>query len=317
MFLSIVWALVGLGLLLLGAEWLVRGSSRLARHLGVSGLVTGLTVVAIGTSAPELATSMIGAFQGRGDIALGNAVGSNIVNIGLVLGLTALLMPIRVAETMNGRLIPFLLIVSAIALVFSRTGFVISRGEGLVLIVLFAAYMWYTIISARRRSASVVESSEPDRLEGAGAILKNVALVVVGLAFLGVGADLFVRGASDFARLAGLSEAVIGVTVIAVGTSLPELTASVVAARNRMTNMAVGNILGSNVFNTLLIIGAPGALFPFSVSAPLVNTSIPVMLGFTVLLMIFAFTDRTVSRREGIFLALVTASYIGALIRFS
>lgn len=323
----ILLAPVGLALLLAGADWLVRGASRLARHFGVSPLVTGLTIIAIGTSAPELAASLISAYQGLGDIALGNPVGSNIANIGLILGLTALLVPIRVAKTLNTRLIPFLLMVSIVVFLLSRTGFAVSRSEGLILLVLITLFLVYTIRTARQRTGAETasesqEASEATTADSAsstvkGFLPKNIMLIIVGLIFLGGGAQLFIRGAVEFARVAGISEAVIGLTVVALGTSLPELAASVLAARKRLPSMAVGNIVGSNIFNILFIVGAPAALFPFAVSPSLVNISIPVMLGFTVLLMVFAFSKRTVSRAEGGFLVMLMVLYFGALLRFS
>ncbi|MDP3050244.1 MAG: calcium/sodium antiporter [Eubacteriales bacterium] len=328
MLVTILLASVGLALLLGGAEWLVRGASRLARYFGVSPLVTGLTVVAIGTSAPELAASLISAFQGFGDIALGNVVGSNIVNIGLILGLTALWVPIRVVDTLNTRLIPFLLTVSTVLFLFSWTGFILSRTEGLALLFLLILFLAYTIRTARSKTGTETasETKHPtdaqaktgvQRSQIKGFLPINVALILVGLVLLGGGANLFIRGAVEFARLVGISEAVIGVTVVALGTSLPELAASISAVRKRLPSMAVGNIVGSNIFNTLFIVGTPAALFPFAVSPSLVSISIPVMLGFTILLMVYCLTKRTVSRAEGGFLLLLVVLYFSSLLRFS
>lgn len=313
----------GLALLFFGAQWLLRGSMYLAAHFGISPLIAGLTIVAFGTSAPELATSLISAYYGRGDIAMGNVVGSNIVNIGLILGLTALFVPVKVSTSLNSRYIPFLIIASLVLVWFSRS-LVFSRLEGLVFLLLFAAFLWYIVKAARSEEegegltggteSAAEEQPRAERISPKLAL--NTLLIGTGLVMLGLGADLFVRGAVDIARVAGLSEAVIGVTIVALGTSLPELAASVLAAHRRLSGVALGNIVGSNLFNTLAIIGIPASIFPFTISSAISNVSIPVMLGFTVVLMVFALTNRMVSRWEGGFLLLITALYWAALLIF-
>lgn len=309
----------GLVLLFFGAQWLLRGSLHLAGHFGVSPLITGLTIVAFGTSAPELATSMISAYYGRGDIALGNVVGSNIVNIGLILGLTALFVPVTVSSSLNNRYIPFLIGASLVLVWFSRS-LAFSRLEGLVFLVLFLVFCWYAVKKARseegEESTGGAElAAEELQTEGKGPQLAlNTLLIVAGLVMLGFGADLFVRGAVDIARVVGLSEAVIGVTIVALGTSLPELAASVLAIARKLPGVALGNIVGSNIFNTLAIIGLSASIFPFAISPSLANVAIPVMLGFTFLLLVFTLTHRVVSRLEGVFLLLLTALYFGALL---
>lgn len=310
---------IGLALLLAGAEWLVRGSSRLALALGVSPLIIGLTVVAFGTSAPELATSMFAAYHGRGDIALGNVVGSNIANIGLVLGLAGLLGPIRVRNSLNDRLIPFLLIIT-ILLWFFGWSLDFSRIEGLVFVGLFAVYIWYCLkvsvlrTGGRRDSGPLPPGGEADVPKAEGPVWRQVLLVTVGLVMLGAGAEMLVRGAVEFALLVGISEAVVGVTVIALGTSLPELTAAVFAAARKMPSLALGNIVGSNIFNILAITGLSASAFPFAVSPALVHFSVPVMLVFTVFLMIICYTRRTVRRGEALLALLLTALYAAALL---
>jgi|Deesub1362A_J573_1020465.scaffolds.fasta_scaffold00120_57 cation:H+ antiporter len=329
MFTIILSLAIGLALLLVGAEWLVRGSSRLAIFLGISPLVIGLTVVAFGTSAPELATSLISAYHGRGDVALGNVIGSNIVNIGLVLGLAGLLMPIRVDDTLNTRMIPFLLVISVVLLLFGRS-LEISRLEGLTFLGLFVLFIWYSLRSARLgiglRATSGPQkdpgavAARPDNTEipaGKVPLLKAALLVVTGLILLGSGAQLFVRSAVEFAHRVGLSEAVVGVTIVALGTSLPELVASVVAAYRRLPSLAIGNIVGSNVFNILAIAGTTASVFPFAISPALVNFSLPVMLGFTGLLMLFCFSRGRVNRLEAGVLVLCTVLYAVALLRLS
>jgi len=315
----------GLALLLGGAYWLVRGSSRLAFYLGVSPLIIGLTVVAFGTSAPELATSTFAAYHGRGDIALGNVIGSNIVNIGLVLGLAGLFRPVQVETTLNARLIPFLLLISLALWVFAL-GLEISRFHGLALLALFGLYVWYCLRAARpapgelrRRTArgTAPRSDTGAGLAEGGSLAGNVFLIVAGLVMLGAGAEFLVRGAVEFAERVGISEAVVGMTVVAVGTSLPEPVASIVAAAKRHPSMALGNIVGSNIFNILVIIGVAATAFPFAVSPSLVNFSLPVMIGFTVLLLVICFTRKKVSRAEAALSLLAVAVYTAALLRFS
>lgn len=323
----IIFLLIGAGLALLlgGAHWLVRGGSRLAFYLGVSPLVIGLTVVAFGTSAPELVTSTFAAFHGRGDIALGNVIGSNIANIGLVLGLAGLFIPIRVETTLNTRLIPFLLLISLALWVFAL-GLEISRFHGLALLALFGLYIWYCLRAARpapgelsRRAArSPAPESEPGvGTAEAGSLAGNVFLIVAGLVILGAGAELLVRGAVELAARVGISEAVVGVTVVALGTSLPELAASVMAAAKRVPSMALGNIVGSNIFNVLAITGTAAVAFPFTVSPALVGFSLPAMVGFTVLLMVICFTRKRVSRAEAALSLFLVAAFTAALLRFS
>jgi cation:H+ antiporter len=328
MLIAMLLLVAGLAVLLVGAEWLVRGSSRLAFYLGISPLIIGLTVVSFGTSAPELATCLFSAHHGRGDIALGNIIGSNIANIGLILGLAGLLTPIRVDDALNTRLLPFLLVVSAVLFWFSRS-LEISRIEGLVLLALFVLYIWYCLKAARLgtrspkvsagltdREPATTRGDEEKPADGGSSLFKNISLVIIGLIMLGVGAELLIRGAVEFALLVGISEAVAGVTVVALGTSLPELVASVLAAVRKMPGMALGNIVGSNIFNVLAIAGTSASVFPFAVSAGLVNTSMPVMMGFTVLLLVFCFSRGTVSRLEGGVLVLCTALYVAGLLYF-
>lgn len=308
----------GLALLIFGAQWLLRGSMHLAGHFRISPLIVGLTIVAFGTSAPELATSLISAYYGRGDIALGNVVGSNIVNIGLILGLTALFVPVKVSNSLNSRYIPFLIVASLVLVWFSRS-LAFSRPEGLVFLVLFLVFFWYAVKKAKSEESTGGAELAAEELQTAGKgpqLALNTLLIVAGLVMLGFGADLFVRGAVDIARVVGLSEAVIGVTIVALGTSLPELAASVLAAVRKMPGVALGNIVGSNLFNTLAVIGIPASLVPYTFSSPIANVSIPVMLGFTVVLMVFALTHRMVSRWEGAFLLLITALYWSALLIF-
>lgn len=320
MLINLVFLVGGLGMLFYGAQWLLRGSMRLANFFGISPLIAGLTIVAFGTSAPELATSMISAYHGRGDIALGNVVGSNIVNIGLILGLTALFVPVRVSSALNNRYIP-MLIGSSLILVWFSQSLDLSRVEGLIFLGLFGLFMWYAIVTAKPAKESegdgATKSGPGSSPKGKSWLAVNFVLIGAGLALLGFGADFFVRGAVEIARLAGISEAIIGVTVVALGTSLPELAASVLAAAKRMPGVALGNIVGSNLFNTLLIAGVPAAFFPYAISPAIVQVSIPVMLGFTVLLMLFALTNRQVSRREGFLLLLATGLYWAGLLIFT
>lgn len=323
---DIALIIIGLALLLAGGTWIVRGGSDLALLFGVSPLIIGLTVVAFGTSAPELATSALSAYHGRGDIALGNVVGSNVLNIGLVLGLTALFRPVRVNDPANTKFVLFLLAVSVLLFVLSYP-LVISRVSGFILLAFLALFIWFTVRSARSGEDALPElpTGQVPGKTGARAgvlsdnrmLVKKVFLVIGGLVLLLGGGELLVRGAVTFAARLGLSEAAVGVTVVAVGTSLPELVVSVLAAIRKVSGLALGNIIGSNIFNIVAILGVSASLFPFTVSPVMTNVSIPVMLVFTAVLVCYCLTRWTISRAGGAILVLSTVLYGTFLIYFS
>ena len=310
MVLSIITIVLSLVILSLGAEGLVRGSSSLALKLGLSPLMVGLTVVAFGTSSPELVVSLRAALSNQGDLAIGNAVGSNIFNIGIILGLTALMCPLPVKLKVIKWDLPIMLVV-ALALPFLMLeGNQLNRAEGLLLVAGLIGYMYLTYYLARREKK---ELWEQEFTEGVPKTSRHWAsdllFIVGGLALLGVGSQLLVNSGIDLARMLGVSEAVIGLTIIASGTSMPELATSVVAAIRREPDIAIGNIVGSNIFNILAILGISSAFKPLVANG--INTvDLAVMAFLTLLLMPLARTGSSLSRAEGGLLLLCYAGYV-------
>lgn len=300
----------GLVLLLLAGELLVRGSVRVALRLGVSPLMIGLTVVGFGTSMPELVTSLQAALAGAPGIAIGNIVGSNIANILLILGIAALVSPIpcpvRSVVRDGG-----LMLAAALALLAMTASGTLGRLDGALLILGLAGYLTLVWSQERRHPAvgapdAAAVTPKPGRL----AISREIGLVLAGLAGLVAGGRLLVDGAVSLAETAGVSDAVIGLTVVAVGTSLPELATSFVAALRRQSDIAYGNIVGSNIFNVLGIAGVTALTQPIAVPAAIISFDIPVMIGVTVLMTVFAVTGTRFSRAEGALLLCGYAAYL-------
>lgn len=263
MFLSVISFIVGIVLVILGADWLTKGASGIARRFGVSELVIGLTIVAIGTSLPELVISVGSAVKGSPGIALGNVIGSNIFNGLLILGVTALIAPIRFNSRMLTREIPFnllasvvLILVSGSMLVGGGKGEFVTRYSGLLLLCFLAVFVRYTF--------SIPNDDDVEALEKPMSIGKVLLFILLGLAGLIFGGNIFVNGATELARVAGLSEAVIGITIVSAGSSLPELAVSVNAARKGNVGIALGNVLGSNILNIFLILGCSATITPIS-----------------------------------------------------
>jgi len=310
-----IWALGGLGLLLLfaGGEVLVRGASALALKLGLSPLVVGLTVVAFGTSMPELVVSVDAALAGVPDIAVGNVVGSNIANITLILGLAMLVGPAAV-KARTVRVDAPLVVASVLLLVVMLWDGVVGRVEGAGLVAGLVVFTGVTLTQGRRESAEVREEfAEGIPTTGLGT-LASLALVLAGLGALVAGGGLFLDTAVAFARAVGMSEAVIGLTVVAVGTSLPELVTSVVAAVRGQGDIAVGNVLGSNLFNVLGILGVTALILPLEpggITAP----TLGVLVATSVAVAVAASTARRVTRIEGAALLLAYAVYVTWLVR--
>jgi cation:H+ antiporter len=305
---------VGLGLLYFGAEWFVKGAAGLAHTLGVRPLVVGLTVVAYGTSLPEFVVSTLAAYGGRSGIALGNVIGSNVANLGLILGTTALFRPVWVGGGLIRREIPVLLL-STSFLPFVMWRGSVSRLEG-VLLLLGAAL--FTYLAARpgvpdaMGTAAVVE--EAATAAGAPAVtgrLSLILLILIGLGLLLSGGKLFVDGASYLALAVGMSERTVGLTVVAIGTSLPELAASLMAAWRGHADIAVGNVVGSNIFNVLFVLGGAAALHPIAVTPGHVPRDVWHLLGLTLVAALLLRKQRIIGRLEG---ALLAASYVAFLV---
>ena len=306
MVLDVLYIIIGVTLVLVGADRLTEGASSLARRFGVPEIVIGLTIVACGTSMPEFFVSLMSALNGTPDMAVGNVVGSNIMNTMLIVGCAAMVAPMVISPSTVKKDIPFS-VGASILLVLLAIDSVIGRIDGIVLLVGFAVFMAYTLWQAKREKT---ESADTVRQQNPWLSVLYIALGLAGLVF---GSNLFVDSASSVATSLGVSESVIGLTIVAGGTSLPELATSVVAARKGQSAIAIGNVIGSNVFNILLILGATAAINPLQMEG-ITLVDIGVMLGSIVLVWLFSFTRYTVERWEGALLVLGFLSYLGWLL---
>ena len=283
--------LLSLGFLLLvkGADWFVDGASGIATKLRIPQLVIGLTIVAMGTSAPEAAVSISAALKGNADITIGNIVGSNILNILIILGLASALIPIAVAKSTLRVDIPFMFLITGILLVLGWDG-TIGLVDGLIMLVLFAGYLAYLFISSKNNPVEEPAKALP--------LWKALALTAIGLSLIILGADVAVDAATALARIFGMSERFIGLTIVALGTSLPELFTSVSAARKGNADIAIGNIVGSNIFNILFIVGLSALIVPVPFADPFrIDTVIAILAG--IVLLVFALPKRKLLRRHG------------------
>ncbi len=311
-----IWAVIkllaGFILLFFGGDWLVDGGVALARRFRISPLVIGMTIVAFGTSAPELLVSLISAIKGSAGIAIGNVVGSNIANIGLILGLTALICPI---ETDNSKVIrhgSIMIAASLLLMVFAlKSG--ITRIEGLTL---FAGIILFTTISVRKGRTQPQEA-DIDSQEGKSmTVLAAIGLIVLSCAMLAFGADILVDGATTIASAIGVSDKVIGLTIVALGTSLPELAASVAAAFKKQMDISIGNIIGSNIFNILCVLGVSTSIKPISLEFRDYANDFIWMMGFSVFIIIFTTMRKKkgrLGRTAGILFLLAYAVYAWSL----
>ncbi len=320
-----VYLLFVLGLVMLvgGADLLVRGARRLALSAGLSPLVVGLTVVAFGTSAPELAVSVQAALSGNGDIAVANVLGSNISNVLLILGLSAAIMPLIVSRKLILIEIPLMITVSLIAWGLVMDG-ILGFGDGLVLFAGIIAYTVFAVVQSRRESRAVKEShrrgfveavpGKTGSIKGGRRLALDVLFIGAGLVILVLGADWLVGAAITLARMFGVNEAFVGLTIVAVGTSLPELATSVLASLKGERDIAVGNIIGSNLFNLLAVLGLSGMLAPggIAVAGSMVWVDFPIMLAVAVACLPVLFTGHLIARWEGV----VFLVYYGAYVAF-
>ena len=310
-------------MLYFGAEWLVGGSSRLALSLKIPQLVVGLTVVAYGTSAPEIIVGIQAAYGGHGDVALGNVIGSNIANLGLILGVATLVKPARVDGALRRRELPVLL-ASTLALPVVLADGRVGRLEAAFLVLAAIAYTVWTVRSARS-PAEVHEATVQATLTAEAADLggapsgtasraREVAIAGAGLLVLLVGGHLFVSGATGLARAWGMSERVLGLTIVAVGTSLPELATSVIAALRGHSDIAVGNVVGSNIFNALLCLGTAGLVGTIQAQPTALLVDLGVLTAMTALGIVFMRTARTFHRGEGAVLLAGYGAFVGYLV---
>lgn len=309
-----VMALLLIGGLILsyGASLFVSSSSHFARRLGISPVIIGLTVVAFGTSAPELAVNVLAVIQGNSDIAMGNVVGSNIFNVAFILGICALLRPLAVSAQLIRIDIPVMVVSSLLLFLFARD-FSIDRTEGLVLLL---GIILYNVLQVRLAIKGKNADSEFEKeFSVKGNPLKDTGLLLMGLGGLILGAKLFVDGAVDGARLLGLSETLIGLTIIAAGTSLPEVATSVAATMKGERDIAIGNVVGSNIFNILGVIGISGSLGKsLSVNPHIANVDLPMMVGFAFLCLPFSYRHKELKRSVGAIFFMGWLAYTAYLI---
>ncbi len=309
---AVVFFIAGLGLLVLGAEALVRGASRLAAALGIPPLIIGLTIVAFGTSAPELAVGLHAAVSAQAGIAVGNVVGSNIFNILFILGLSALVAPLTVSQRLIRLEVPLLVVLSVAVLLLGRDGR-LGRADGLLLTAGLAAYIGFLMVHGRRARPDPEPAAEAARR---GGWIKNTAFVLAGLGLLILGSRWLVDAAVVLARRLGVGELTIGLTVVAAGTSLPELVTSVVASFRGERDIAVGNVIGSNLFNLMGVLGLSGLAAPdgIAVSSAALGFDLPIMAAAAVVCLPVFFTGGIISRGEGLALLAYYAAYTAYLL---
>lgn len=327
MLLNALWILVGVVLVLWGADRLTEGAVAVAERLRVPQIVIGLTIVALGTSMPELCVSVVSALKGTPDLAVGNVVGSNIFNALLIVGVAALVAPMTILRSTVFKDVPCALVASVVLLMMCQNDWVITRLDGAILFVFFLVFMQLTIKGATSaqpvaqpvqgeptqgqtaQEAAADEASAKQPMKGWLAGL----WMVVGLAALIGGSNLFVGGATEVARALNVSDAVIGLTIVAGGTSLPELATSVVAAKKGNSGIAIGNVLGSNVLNILFILGLTGMISPMHIEG-ITNVDLYMMLVSTIMIWFFSFTKYTIERWEGAVLVLTFGGYMWYLL---
>ena len=307
-FLQLLLLVVGFVLLVKGADWFVEGSSGVADRFGIPQLVIGLTIVAMGTSAPEAAVSITAALRGNAEITVGNIWGSNILNVLIVLGLASAITAIRVSKTTVKYELPLMLVISALLVVMGYTGNAISFVEGIVLWIFFIGYLAYMFVMCKK---GLMEAEEIE--ETSAPMWKLILQGVVGLGLVVWGSDLTVGAATELAEIFGMSERFIGLTVVALGTSLPELFTSVIAAKKGKADIAIGNIVGSNIFNILFVVGTSALIIPVNFASNfIIDGLISVFAG--VLLWVFVFRKRKLRRWQGGLMLVCYAAYFAYLV---
>lgn len=319
MVIAILALIVGLALLVWSANRFVEGSASTARHFGMPPLLIGMVIVGFGTSAPEMVVSALAALEGSSGIALGNAYGSNIANIALILGVTALISPIMVHSTVLRKELPILTFVTILTVVL-LADLDLTRLDAIVLLLVFGSLMaWIIYEGLKQKTDSLAKEVEAETAEKAMPIKRSFFWLVIGLVLLIASSRILVWGAVEIAQIFGVSDMIIGLTIVAVGTSLPELASSVIAARKGEHDIALGNILGSNLFNTLAVVGIAGTIHPFAVEPETISRDMVVMGALTVSLFLigFGFKGRQgrINRFEGAALLLVYVIYTAWLIR--
>lgn len=323
MLLNALWIVVGVVLVLWGADRLTEGAVSVAERLRVPQIVIGLTIVALGTSMPELCVSVVSALKGTPDLAVGNVVGSNIFNALLIVGVAALVAPMTILRSTVFKDVPCALVASVVLLMMCQNDWVITRLDGAILFVFFLVFMRLTIKGATSAQPAQGETTQGQTAQEAAADEASAKQpmkgwlaglwMVVGLAALIGGSNLFVGGATEVARALNVNDAVIGLTIVAGGTSLPELATSVVAAKKGNSGIAIGNVLGSNVLNILFILGLTGMISPMHIEG-ITNVDLYMMLVSTIMIWFFSFTKYTIERWEGAVLVLTFGGYMWYLL---
>jgi cation:H+ antiporter len=312
MLLNIVAVIAGLGILVWSADRFVDGASAAAKHLGMPTLLIGMIIVGFGTSAPEIVVSTLASSQGNPGLALGNAIGSNIANIALILGITALIIPISVRSDIIRRELPLLIGITIFSIMLLIDGN-LSRMDGILLLICFLVVMGWSVYTGMRKTPDALVGEFGQELDVPSMTLKMAAFwLITGLLLLVASSRLLVWGAVNIALALGVSDLIIGLTVVAIGTSLPELASSIAATRKNEHDIALGNVIGSNMFNTLTVIGLAGIIHPLAVEEAVIYRDLPVMGVLTLMLFIFSYGFRSagrINRTEGAFLVLSWAGY--------
>ncbi|MFA9457040.1 calcium/sodium antiporter [Halalkalibacter sp. AB-rgal2] len=304
--------ILGFLLLIKGADWFVEGSASIAHSLNISPLIIGLTIVAFGTGAPEATVSIIAALEGNSDVTVGNIVGSNLLNLSLVVGLTAFIFPLKVESVTIRKEIPFAFLSAVVLLVLlldstnQNTYYLISRSDGVILLLFFTIFMYYVFEAAKNSRNDSVESRN---YEPAHSLKKSVLFSIFGLTAIVLGGYFVVETSTTIAYQFGMSETLVGLTIVAIGSSLPELVTSITAAMKKHSEMALGNVVGSSIFNVFFVLGLASLITPLTVSSKLIIDLI-ILLVLTVMLFIFSRTSYTVAKAEGFILTLAYVAYL-------
>lgn len=301
---SLFLLVIGFVLLVKGADWFVEGSAAIARKLNIPELVIGLTIVAMGTSLPEAAVSITASLNGNAGIAVGNVAGSNIMNILIILGITSAITTIRIQKSTIRMEIPFLILVSAVFLGFGMTGNRLSGLEGVGFWALFVVYLVYLYVMSQRNESDPAEDEKPMNRP----VWQCLILLVISAIMIIKGSDLIVSGATDIAKVIGLSDRIIGLTIVAFGTSLPELVTCITAARKNKADLAIGNIVGSNIFNILFVLGTASLITPIPFESKFIVDA-AFGIAAAVFLWLGSFRKRELARPAGIFMICVYACY--------
>ncbi len=295
--------IVGFVLLIKGSDFFVDGSSNIASILKIPTLIVGLTIVAFGTSAPEAAVSITSSLSGNNALAVSNVIGSNLFNMMLIIGLCALLRELKIGRDVLNKDLPFLVVITAILSGFIIIGWSISRVEGIILFLLIIGYVSYLVYSAKKtKEAQIVEKPKMG-------LLRSIIYIIGGMAGIIIGADFVVDSASYIAMAFGMSETLIGLTIVAIGTSLPELVTSLTALKKEENQLIIGNVIGSNIFNILFVLGASSIISPITIN-PNMIVDIALMLGVTILFFIFGKTQDKYDKKEGFILVALFIAYM-------